>query len=445
MVTYSIQEKQNTAFVNRLYTNSIYLILNSVVGAGIGYFFWFVAARLTTPEEVGIGSALISAAGLLSFFGSLGLGYGLIRFLPSSKDRVQMINNSLTISTLITVILSSVFVVGLPLWNPALSVITRNPFFIILFILLTAILAMMNINSQTFVSYRHANLSASQTLIFGLSKVGLVLVLLTVFKGFGIFLSWGTGAVVAATVSLCFFLPRIQPGYHPRIEFSIRHRTMYKFSMINSAAEGLWNLPSWLLPLIIAMMLGTKANAFFYISWALAGLLFTIPVSISLSLFAEGVVQESSLCQSLKRGLKLAGGLIPPALTAEILLGRYLLSFFGAAYTEAGISLLRILAVSVIPLTVNTFYIAIVRVKQKLLETILLVSFIACFTITFSIFVLPRTGITGAGIGWLTAQTISCIYTLPKLTRICHKQNRNTVKIPRNYSPGDGNGNKNPS
>jgi O-antigen/teichoic acid export membrane protein len=231
---------QNKVFTSRLYSNSIYLILNSGIGAGLGFFFWFFAARFTTPEQVGTGSALVSAAGLLSFFGSMGLGFGLMRFLPSSKAPVQMINNSLTMTAATTIILSSVFILGLPFWNPTLAVINRNPVFSIVFIILTAVLAMMVITSQTFVSYQRANLSASQTLIFGLVKVGLVIVLITIFQGFGIFMSWGIGAVLAVTISLFIFLPRLQPGYHLYVDFSNHNRNIYKFSIINSAAEGLW-------------------------------------------------------------------------------------------------------------------------------------------------------------------------------------------------------------
>jgi len=256
--TLTIQEKQGSAFINRLYSNSIYLILNSGVGAGLGFFFWFLAARSTSPEEVGKGSALVSAAGLLSFFGSLGLGYGLIRFLPSSKTPVQMINHVLTVSVIITMLLSSIFVLGIQLWNPSLDVITRNPVFVISFIIFTTVLTMMGINSQAFVSYRRANLAASQTLIFGLVKVGLIIVLITLFQGFGIFMSWGIGAALAVIISLFIFLPRVQSGYHPYVDFSNRNRNIYKFSFINSAAEGFSNLPSWLLPLIITKSVFSK-------------------------------------------------------------------------------------------------------------------------------------------------------------------------------------------
>ncbi len=53
--------------------------------------------------------------------------------LPSSKAPVRMINNSLTIASVATIILSNVFILGLPFWNPALAAINRNPPFSLIF------------------------------------------------------------------------------------------------------------------------------------------------------------------------------------------------------------------------------------------------------------------------------------------------------------------------
>ncbi len=414
----SVPGNQAINFTSRLFSNSIYLILNSGIGAGLGFFFWLIAARLTTADQVGIASALISAAGLLSFFGSLGLGYGIIRFLPSSKAPVRFINNALTMAAAATVLISTIFILGLPLWHPTLAEFNRNPAFSAAFILLTAVLALMGITSQVFVSYREAKHSASQTLIFGTTKIVLVIGLILLFRGFGIFLSWGLGAALAVGVGLFLFLPKLQPGYHLFADFSPNNRTFYTFSVVNAVAEGLWNLPAWLLPLIITRQLGTDVNAYYYVSLSLAGLLFAIPMSISLSLFTEGSRDGSYLSRSLAKGAKLALFLVLPALFLEILLGWHLLSLFGLEYAEAGTGLLWILAGSVLPLTVNTFYITIMRVRQKLWEIILLVSVLAGLTLTICFILLPHTGIIGAGIGWAAAHTALCFYTLPKLAGI---------------------------
>ena len=67
---------------------------NSGVIAILGFVFWVVAARLYSTENVGLGAALISANQLLSFIGTVGLGFGIIRFLPDTEDKARLLNGS---------------------------------------------------------------------------------------------------------------------------------------------------------------------------------------------------------------------------------------------------------------------------------------------------------------------------------------------------------------
>ena len=74
-----------------LYRNAIYLMLNSAMYALTGFFFWIVAARLYPAEVVGLASSTIAAIGLLSLLSTLGLDYGLLRFLPAAGDEAREI------------------------------------------------------------------------------------------------------------------------------------------------------------------------------------------------------------------------------------------------------------------------------------------------------------------------------------------------------------------
>ena len=48
-----------------LYRNAIFLMANTVVGSGIGFFFcWMVAARYHAPYEVGLMVAIIPVMGV---------------------------------------------------------------------------------------------------------------------------------------------------------------------------------------------------------------------------------------------------------------------------------------------------------------------------------------------------------------------------------------------
>ena len=49
-----------TARSDSLARNSLYMMMTTVVTAGLGYVFWIVAAHLFTSAQVGIGSGVIS-------------------------------------------------------------------------------------------------------------------------------------------------------------------------------------------------------------------------------------------------------------------------------------------------------------------------------------------------------------------------------------------------
>src|ERR1700761_2130303 len=69
-------------------------------GAVLGLVFWTLAARALTPEQVGVGAALVAAMNLLSTFGVLGIGTLLLeRFrVVSLADRRALLSTGLGIA-----------------------------------------------------------------------------------------------------------------------------------------------------------------------------------------------------------------------------------------------------------------------------------------------------------------------------------------------------------
>ena len=101
-----------------LFANAGYLTGVSLVGALAGFLFWSLAARLYRPQEVGVASAVISAAALLAVVASLGVGMGLIRFLPEARRPRRLLNSAFTLNTLVALLVAGVYLAGLPLWSP---------------------------------------------------------------------------------------------------------------------------------------------------------------------------------------------------------------------------------------------------------------------------------------------------------------------------------------
>jgi O-antigen/teichoic acid export membrane protein len=391
-----------------LYRNALYLIINSILTGVVGLVFWIIAARFYPVEDVGLASAAISAMMLLALLATMGLDYGLIRFLPDSgRDANAMINSCLTIGGLAAIILVFIFIAGLGFWSPALLFLRQDPIFFPAFVIVTVSYTLYMLLTRIFVAYRRAGFSLAQGIIFNILRLLMVILLAAFFAAFGIFASMGIGTIVAIGVSMFWFLYRVQTGYRfrPTIRTKVVNRIV-RFSFANYIAGLLWSAPNFVLPMVVVNLLGAEDNAYFYIAWTIFFVLSMIPLSTSLSLFAEGSHQEERLGQDTMRSLKLTFSIIVPAIVLLLLIGDKILLIFGADYAENATSLLRILAISLIPLSLNAIYFGIKRVEMKMKGVIGLTSFIVVATLVLSWFLLNQMGILGIGLAWLSSQGV---------------------------------------
>src|SRR3990170_3194377 len=83
----------------RLYATALYLWVGAAGAALTGFAFWALVARLYDAHDVGLASAALSALALLSLISPLGLGMGLIRFLPESREQGPRLANAVFTSS----------------------------------------------------------------------------------------------------------------------------------------------------------------------------------------------------------------------------------------------------------------------------------------------------------------------------------------------------------
>jgi len=400
-----------------LYRNAFYLMLNSVAVAVTGFIFWAIAARLYPVEGLGFASAAISAMTLLALLSSLGLDYGLVRFLPTSGEEATTIMNScFTAGSLVSIALSLIFVAGLGIWSPALLFIRQHPIFFVVFVISTTVSTLHAFVQRAFIAGRGGQFALAQGLIFGILRFIPLLFLANLFETFGIFVSWGMAMSLTVIVSLFLFLPRIHAGYHPIPAIRKRAiRGLMNFSVANYGANLMWTIPGLILPLMVVNRLGAEPNAYFYIGWATASVLFTIPVAISLSLFAEGSYNQQRLARDISRSLKLMFIILVPTIILIYVLGDKILLLFGRAYSENAIKLLRISAISALPIGINHLYFSIKRIEMKMKSVVGFSIFIAILTLVLSWFLMPRMGIWGAGVAWLSANGLVAVVVIRNL------------------------------
>jgi len=402
-----------------LYRNAIYLMINAAALAITSFFFWMAAARLYSTEAVGLTSAAIAAIGLLTLLSTLGLDYGLIRFLPGSGEKARdMINSCFTVGGLISIALAFIFLVGLGIWSPALLPFREHPVFFAAFMFLTLVFTLQGFTYHAFIAKRRAGFALAQCLIFSLLRFIPLFVLASLSHTFGIFVSLGIAVSIAVATTIPLLLPQVEKGYRPfpLIKKGVINE-MVHFSFANYATNIFWMLPQFILPLMVVNLLGAEQNAYFYIGWSVASILFMVPQAASFSLFAEGSHDVEGLGYNIKRSFKLILVLLVPAIIILLLLGDKTLSLFGQAYSENATKLLWILALSVLPLSLNYIYYGIKRVEMRMKSVIGLTAFIAIATLGMSYFLLPQMGILGAGVAWLSSQSVAAVIAVCALLR----------------------------
>jgi len=396
-----------------LYRNSLFLMANTAVTAGLGFFFWMVVARYYTEYEVGVSAAIISAVKLLALISTLGLDIALIRFLPKAREPGEMVNSCFNVCGIVALAVSGIFIAGLDLWSPAIVFVRENAMFLLAFILFAVGWPLSGIVDSVFIAKRRAEFALAKNTIFSLLKIPLPILLALFFHAFGIVSSWGVAIGIALIISLFLFLPRVQERYRPMLRINLNIvKDIWKYSSGNYFVSLFSAAPSLLLPIIVVNLLSGEQNAYFYVAWMISSLLFAIPLAVSTSLFAEGVHSEEELAANVRRSFRFILLLLVPAIILLVLLGKWLLLLFGEGYSSNGLTLLWILGSSSLFAGVNSIYYTILRVRGRIRELLVIHALIAITVLIASSLIAPTVGIVGVGYAWIGAQAITSIYVL---------------------------------
>lgn len=405
-----------------LFRNSYYLIANTLIISISGFVFWIFVARVYSVEDFGVGSAIISAIAFLSLFSLLGFDIGLIRYLPGEIRKKEMINSCLTMTVLTAFLLSAIFLAWLNIWSPALVILKENVIFELTFILFTIANALLQLQGNIFVAFRHAKYSFFQMSVMVL-KIGIVPLLIT-FGVFGIYASSGFASLLAVVIGNVYIL-KVYSSYKPIPMIKMNTvNDMLHYSFRNYIANIFITLPTVTLPILVVNVLGAVANAYFYVAWAISLMFLTIPLAISKSLLAECSFSPEGFRKNLIKSLKLMFVLLIPAIIGIFVFGRYVLWLFGEEYARHSFDLLLILCVASIPYAIISVYATIKRVQREIMPLIYVYGIVAVFSILGSYLLMRNMGLMGVGYAWILAQIIGIIWIIfrLKLSQLIHQQ-----------------------
>jgi len=382
-----------------LFTNAFYLWGTAAGAAVAGFAFWALVARLYDADEVGLGTAALSIVTLLAMFSHLGLGTGLIRFLPESGEGGPRLANAVfTTSVVGAVVSSAVFLVGVPLWAPSLDFLREQPLYTLAFISFVIASTLYAVQTYAFIAIRKAKYILVQVTFLQLTRLALPLMAVS-FGAFGIVASGGIATALGALIGFAL-LAKGLPGYRPGgVADPASVFKLFPFSLANYVADSLLVTPGLILPLVVVGLLGSTEAAYFYMAWFLGYLLISASAYLALSLFAEGSYNPGAL-RVLSRNA-VAGALAVATVGALflLLLGDRLLLAFGHDYAAEGVMLLRLVALAALPAAVVNVYLGALRVRRQVGELVIIAGAVAVTTVALSSALLPVMGLAGAGVG----------------------------------------------
>ena len=410
----TISKYYNYLASDSLYGNSIYLMLSTAIMAFFGFFFWIINARLFTPEQVGIATTLISVMTLISSFSLLGLGNGLIRYLPTSERKNKKINTAFTLVGLTSIIITIIYLLFIKIISPSLLFVRENVFFSLLFIIFIAFTSLANLSENIFIAYRSSLYVLLKNTIFSIIKIVLPIFLISL-GAYGIFASVGIAMAISFLLSVGFLVRKFNYLIKLIVDTDVVKR-IFKFSLGNYAAGFIGGLPAMVLPILITNSIGAKFSAYFYMDMMIINFLYIIPMATSQSLFAEGSYGEMELKTHLKKAIKIISLILIPAIILTLSLGKYVLLAFGRSYSNEGVILLQVLTVSVIFNSINYIIGAIFRIKNMVKELIIL-GFVNSCLVLFLYMVLIKYGLFGVGIAWMLGQVITSVVSIIMLVK----------------------------
>ncbi|NMB64007.1 MAG: oligosaccharide flippase family protein [Spirochaetes bacterium] len=400
-----------------LYNNAFYIMLNNISTSLLGFVFWNIMTRTFQPAEIGIGSALLAASGLLASVANMGLGVGLIRFLPTAgKKAMSIINVSFTLAGVIAMLGSMVYLAGLPYWAPVLAFVRDNLLMSSAFIIFTGVSVITILADQTLVAGRLARYVFMKNAVTSIIKIPLPIFVFYYLKGYGIFAGTGIALIIGMLLAWFWFIPTVYEGYVPRPAWSFEIiKKILPFSFVNNLVTLFNNSTGFIYQLMALNFLGSESNAYLYIAWMMTTVLTIIPAGLAQSLFAEGSHNPGKIKRDGRNALFFALFLSIPASVLMILLGGWLLKFFGSEYAQNGTGIIRFLALAVIPRCVTAFYLTTNQIKHRLDLILIQTGTLFFIAIGLGYWLMKEIGLTGLGVAYTTANLIVAVAVIAPL------------------------------
>ncbi len=398
--------------------NTIFITAGSLIGtaavtSGLGFAFWWLAARMFSTDAVGLASATISAMTLLGSFAVLGFGTLLIGELSKQQGReISLISAALIVVGGVGICLGICYAVVAPYLSTAFQSLGASIENIALFAVGVSLTAITLVLDQAFIGLLRGELQFWRNALFAAAKLAALFAAglwFTHITGLAIYTTWIIGIVFSlAALSGFALMKRVKLRGINLPQWGLLRKLgpeALKHHALNLTLEA----PTLILPILVTILLSATVNAWFFVAWSLSGVANTVSAALATTLFAVSSAQPSTLARKMRLTLGLA--LVACVLANCVLLfgGRQILELFGHSYSQQATWSLYILSIESFPFIIKNYYIALSRIRGQVSRTILITIGTGFLELGGAAAGAWFGGLQGLCLGWFTAMCIEAV------------------------------------
>jgi O-antigen/teichoic acid export membrane protein len=421
---------------NPLYHTSYALLANTAATTVIGVVYWAVAARSYDQQVVGRSAALISALLLVSTFAQLNLTTALPRFMPKAgREAGKFVAYSYGASSFAALIGGLAFVAILPRLSSQWQFVANSLPLAAGFVIAAVLWEIFTLQDIVLLSLRRPLLVPAENIVYGASKLLMLLGIVSLLPLTGIFTSWVVPLVITVpAVNWLIFRRYLKNRDHAPISGGLRAREVIRFASVDYVGSVLGQAYGSLLPLLVLSTLGAAANSSFYIAWSIASGLGLVASNFGTSMLVEGAATPHRLAD-LTRGV-LARCIIITSLGAILLslAARPILDIYGSRYAAEASPLLGLLAIGTIPSCIVVVAMSLDRIAGQVGRATLTRLALTVLVLVGSWLLAKRVGIIGVAFAWGGANFVMALARLPTILGAARRRTKQSIPAPAGQS-----------
>ncbi|MEV1022677.1 lipopolysaccharide biosynthesis protein [Streptomyces sp. NPDC050264] len=406
---------------NQLFRNAYALMLNTGISGVLGVGFWLAAAHYYSADSVGQGSAAIAAMKFLAGITAVTLTGALARFIPiAGRATGRFIFRTYAGSSVAVALAAVVFLLTLDVWGPSYRFL-HGPLHGIGFIAAVIAWSLLTLQDGVLTGLRNALWVPVGNTVFSTVKLGLLVAFAAAVPTTGVFVSWVV-AIAFSVVPLGWLVfRRLVPRRMAATDGKTSPpslREMGRF-LAGDYTGSLFSLAVvYLVPVLIASQVSSADNAYFYITTTIGGTVNLLAINMGASLTVEGSHDPAQLAANTRAALRRMARIMIPVCGLLFLLAPYVLHVFGQDYADAATPLLRWFAVGAALRVVMETYFAVLRAQSRTSGLAWLQGLLCVLVLGLTLLLLPRMGLTGAGVAEISSLTVIVSIAAPKLWRV---------------------------